>query len=311
MSKYSKARQDLIDMYVKSLEENEIPWEKMWNTSQPINGAEGYKYNGINNLILSYVAEKRGYKDNRWCTYNQIFKNKWKFNTDAKGQGVSVEFWYMFDKQERKYYKMDDYKKIIEKDPTKEKDFILLPRNSKVFNADLIDGIPPREKIEKEIKPFNYINNIISNFGVDYKEEGESAYYDNVEDKIVIPPSKTFKNAYAYYATQLHELAHSTGASKRLGRQIRNPFGSENYAKEELRAEISSSFLMQKLNLEYDQKHLDNHKNYIKSWLKIIKDKPQELFSAISEADKIVDYMEQNSIKKEKNIDMELEIDYE
>ena len=65
----NKARQTLIDMYVKSLEEGEIPWEKMWTTKQPRNAITNRKYRGINNLALSFIAIKRGYKDTRWCTY--------------------------------------------------------------------------------------------------------------------------------------------------------------------------------------------------------------------------------------------------
>ena len=78
MSSYFKARDELVKMYVKSLEEGKIPWEKMWQTSIPENGITGKKYKGINNLILSYVALQRGYKDARWCTYIQIKKKKWK-----------------------------------------------------------------------------------------------------------------------------------------------------------------------------------------------------------------------------------------
>ena len=69
MSKLPKTRQELIDMYIKSLEEGEIPWEKMWKTSIPENGITGIKYRGVNNLYLSYISEKRRYKDNRWIYF--------------------------------------------------------------------------------------------------------------------------------------------------------------------------------------------------------------------------------------------------
>ena len=82
---------------------------------------------------------------------------------------------------------------------------------------------------------------------------------------------------------------------------------SEAYAKEELRAEIGSSFLMQKLGLEYDERHLNNHKAYVRGWLDIIKNKPQELFLAISDANKIVSYLEDKSLSKEQNISKEIE----
>ena len=66
---------------------------------------------------------------------------------------------------------------------------------------------------------------------------------------------------------------------------------------------------MQKLCLEYDENHLNNHKAYIQNWIDILKDKPNELFKAISEADKIVDYMEERSLIKTLNNEKEIELD--
>ena len=148
---------------------------------------------------------------------------------------------------------------------------------------------------------------------VGYEESGEDAFYIPSEDKVVIPLRDTFETNYSYYATQLHELSHSTGHKTRLSRNIENYFGTEEYAKEELRAEISSSFLMQKFKLKYDQRHLNNHKAYIQSWIKVLKNNPQELFNAISDSNKIVDYLEENSISKDKinNLNKEKEMEME
>ena len=316
MANYSKTRQNLIDMYVKSLEEEVIPWEQMWMTKQPINAISNKKYKGINNLVLSFISSERKYKDNRWCTYSQIKKHNWKFKDNAKGQGVCVEYWSKYNIKDRKTYSFKEYEKIIKDNPELEEDFRIITKTTVVFNGDLIDGIPKQKENnneKEEIKTSDFIDNIIKNLGVVYKEEGDSAYYNPSTDEVIIPPSKTFKNEYSYYATQLHELSHSTGNEKRLNRQIKNFFGTPDYAKEELRAEISSSFLMQKLGLEYDERHLKNHKAYIQNWIEIIKDKPSELFKAISDADKIVDYLEEKGMEKElkrdQNNDIEMEMD--
>lgn len=306
MANYNKARDELVKMYVNSLEEGIIPWEKMWKTKTPESGITGKKYRGINNLILSFVAEQRGYKDNRWCTFNQISKNKWKLK-DAKGKGVTVEYIGMKNKKDNRIYTFDEYRKIIENNPEQEKDFSIRKFNYTVFNADHIEGISNQKEQQKEIISNNYVDNIIKNLGVKYEEKGHEAYYNPITDEVVIPPSNIFKNTYAYYATQLHELAHSTGHKTRLDRDLSGKFKSESYAKEELRAEISSSFLMQELRLEYDDKHLQNHKAYVRGWLDIIKNKPQELFQAISDANKIVSYLEEKSLIKEKEIYNDIE----
>lgn len=302
-------------MYLKSLEEGQIPWEQMWKTSIPENAISGVKYRGINNLILSFIALKRGYSDNRWCTYKQMTKNKWKFIKDAKGQGVCIEYWSKYNSKEKRIYSFKEYEDIIKDNPDLKDDFRTIIRSTVVFNGDLIDGLSNNKNLsQEEIISNDYINNIINNLGVSYEEKGDAAYYSPSDDTVVIPPSNTFKTEYSYYATQLHELSHSTGHKSRLSRNMSSVFGSEEYAKEELRAEISSSFLMQKFKLEYDKRHLDNHKAYIQSWIKVLKNNPQELFNAISDSNKIVDYLEENSISKDKinttnkEIEMEMEL---
>ena len=104
MSKYNKAREELVNMYLNSLEEGEIPWYKTWNIKAPCNVVSNKNYRGINNLLLSYITAKRGYKDNRWCTFNQLKKNKWKFKEDAKGQGIWVEYWTQYNIKDKKVY---------------------------------------------------------------------------------------------------------------------------------------------------------------------------------------------------------------
>ena len=301
-------------MYLKSLEEGQIPWEQMWKTSIPENAISGVKYRGINNLILSFIALKRGYSDNRWCTYKQMTKNKWKFIKDAKGQGVCIEYWSKYNSKEKRIYSFKEYEDIIKDNPDLKDDFRTIIRSTVVFNGDLIDGLSNNKNLsQEEIISNDYINNIINNLGVSYEEKGDAAYYSPSDDTVVIPPSNTFKTEYSYYATQLHELSHSTGHKSRLSRNMSSVFGSEEYAKEELRAEISSSFLMQKFKLEYDKRHLDNHKAYIQSWIKVLKNNPQELFNAISDSNKIVDYLEENSISKDKinNLNKEKEMEME
>ena len=168
----------------------------------------------------------------------------------------------------------------------------------------------------EKINHCEIINNIIDNLNVSYREEGNEAYYNPINDEVHVPKSSQFKDEYSFYATQLHELSHATGHPNRLNREIVNTFGSEEYAKEELRAEISSSFMMQKLKLNYDENHYNEHKSYIRNWIDILKNQPSELFKAIKDADKIVNYMEEQSLRKDKTYsdldkEKEMEIEYE
>lgn len=299
--KLSKTREQLIRMYIESLEEEKIPWRKRWNSSSNKNGITNTDYKGVNQLLLSVVASQEHYNDNRWLTYFQIKEKGYKLKK-SKGKGVPIEFWSVYDIVNKKRIDISEYEKLIEKYPEKKDYYKLFCSVSYVFNADLIEGIPAVEtnKNMKTVEIPSFISNVIKNLGVKYSEHGNRAYYSPLTDEVVLPPKEEFIDQYSYFATQLHELCHSTGHEKRLNRNMSNDDKKE-YAREELIAEISSSFLMQKLNVDVNAEHYDNHKTYIQSWISILKDKPNELFKAINEANKVFDYVNEHSINKIKD----------
>ena len=295
----SKTREQLVKMYLEALKENKIPWRERWYSDLNKNGVTNTEYKGVNQLILSYVAYKEKYKDNRWLTYKQIKENNYKI-TNAKGKGVPIEFWSVYDIKNKIRLDFPTYEKIIEKTPERKKDFKVFCNTTYVFNASLIEGIKPNEKNNRNTIPTNiYFKRLISKLHIEYIEEGNKAYYIPSKDTIVLPPSSKFFDKYSYYATQLHELSHATGHSNRLNRNL-NIQNKKDYAREELIAEISSSFLMQKLNVKVNEDDYNNHKSYIQSWIQLLEDKPNELFKAVGEANKICDYLDSKVKNKEK-----------
>ena len=295
----SKTREQLVKMYLDALKENKIPWRERWYSDLNKNGVTNTEYRGVNQLILSYVAYKEKYKDNRWLTYKQIKENNYKI-TNAKGKGVPIEFWSVYDIKNKIRLDFPTYEKIIEKTPERKKDFKVFCNTTYVFNASLIEGIKPNEKNKRNTIPTNiYFKRLISKLHIEYIEEGNKAYYIPSKDTIVLPPSSNFFDKYSYYATQLHELSHATGHSSRLNRNLNNQ-NKKDYAREELIAEISSSFLMQKLNVKVHEDDYNNHKSYIQSWILLLEDKPNELFKAVGEANKICDYLDSKVKNKEK-----------
>ena len=295
----SKTREQLVKMYLDALKENKIPWRERWYSDLNKNGVTNTEYRGVNQLILSYVAYKEKYKDNRWLTYKQIKENNYKI-TNAKGKGVPIEFWSVYDIKNKIRLDFPTYEKIIEKTPERKKDFKVFCNTTYVFNASLIEGIKPNEKNNRNTIPTNiYFKRLISKLHIEYIEEGNKAYYIPSKDTIVLPPSSNFFDKYSYYATQLHELSHATGHSSRLNRNLNNQ-NKKDYAREELIAEISSSFLMQKLNVKVKEDDYNNHKSYIQSWIQLLEDKPNELFKAVGEANKICDYLDSKVKNKEK-----------
>ena len=295
----SKTREQLVKMYLDALKENKIPWRERWYSDLNKNGVTNTEYRGVNQLILSYVAYKEKYKDNRWLTYKQIKENNYKI-TNAKEKGVPIEFWSVYNIKNKIRLDFPTYEKIIEKTPERKKDFKVFCNTTYVFNASLIEGIKPNEKNNRNTIPTNiYFKRLISKLHIEYIEEGNKAYYIPSKDTIVLPPSSKFFDKYSYYATQLHELSHATGHSSRLNRNLNNQ-NKKDYAREELIAEISSSFLMQKLNVKVHEDDYNNHKSYIQSWILLLEDKPNELFKAVGEANKICDYLDSKVKNKEK-----------
>lgn len=301
--KISKTKEELVNMYIDSLKEGKIPWRERWVSSLNVNGISDKEYKGINQLLLSYVTYKEQYNDNRWFTYYQIKQKGYKLK-DAKGKGIPVEFYSVYDIKNKKKVDFADYERLVNERPETKVNYRLICNTSYVFNASLIEGVPEQDKYpyDKSIPANNFIKKIISKLGVKYSERGNEAFYSPTTDEIVLPESKKFYDEYSYYATQLHEISHSTGSKERLNRNI-DFKDKKSYAREELVAEISSSFLMAKLGIVPESEDYNNHKSYIQSWISILEDKPNELFKAVNESNKVYDYI--NDLVKVKDKEIE------
>jgi antirestriction protein ArdC len=163
-----------------------------------------------------------------------------------------------------------------------------------VFNAEQINGVPPLSEFLKD-KPLVQIwdvieraENLLKASKSNISHGGNDAYYNKVQDKIQLPLREQFDSETKYYAVALHELAHWTGHETRLNRPMEGKFGSEAYAREELRAEIASLMTGSEMNIGH---YFDQHAAYVDNWIKILQDEPVELYRASADAQKIFDYM--------------------
>lgn len=286
-------REKIAESFINALNEDKIPWEKMWQTERAYNATNQKDYRGVNALWLAMQAGERGYTDPRWCTFKQAKDKGWSVRKGEKG--TSVEFWSMYDKKTKKTLSISEANEILKNEPEREDDLTFISKRAVVFNAAQIDGIPKLERTEPDIdiKAIRgQRDTLLQNMDLAFKEGGDRAFYRPSEDRVTMPPEKAFPNDYAYMSTFLHECGHATSHPTRLNRTIGGTFGSESYAKEELRAEIASAFTSQALGFKgVEHSSMDNHKAYIQSWVQVIKDKPNELFAAIKDAEKIADYL--------------------
>ncbi len=294
MTNTKEYRNQLAESFVHLLEEKQLDWKKEWQAPEgimnPLNGRTGYRYHGINRFYLYLIAMERGYQDNRWCTFHQIKDKEWKL-VNAKGQGVKVEYWFPYDTEERKPISWDELRR---RKGTIGERYALRATYKTVFNASLIDGIPKMpEPEQKDISPDILIKKLSDNMGVPIiNDGGDRSFYSPPEDKIHLPRPEYFQTDYAYDSTALHELAHSTGATHRLNRNLSGEFGTQEYAYEELVAEISSCFMSANLRIEQNEEHIKNHKAYVQSWIRSIREKPETLIRAVQQAERTASYME-------------------
>lgn len=292
----SRVREDMTQEFIKSLKENVIPWEQEWVSGErAFNPVSKTKYKGTNAFWLAYKARQNQWKDPRWCTFDQAKNNGWKIKPGSKG--TKIEFFSPYDRQEKRKITYKELSKLQETlTPEEIEARISYPvANYVVFNAEQIEGIPDYTADIPEWNRENVIaarDNLLKNMNLDFNEGGDRAYYSPSIDSITLPEIEKFRNEYGYMATMLHEAAHATGHTSRLNRDMSGHFGSESYAREELRAEIASAFTAQEIGISNDgMEHTNNHKAYVQDWISVLQNDPNELFRAIKQAEEISDYL--------------------
>lgn len=301
-------RQRLTNALIESIEENDgLPWEKGWDNmaTRPFNPGTGIKYRGGNVINLMLEQLRRGSDDPRWMTLKQANSAGYSVRKGAKAS--YVEYWDWGQPQAPRKAEVDEKgnplpRNDADTDDEEEEAQRRKPRVffATVFNGDDIVGLP---EIKREIswKPNDLAEKLIAATGAEIEHAAVSkvgfgfienaAYYTHGRDKIVVPPRESFKSEGDYYATVLHELSHWTGHHTRLARRApdeKRPFGSPEYAQEELRAEIASMFLTSMLGVEGK---LHNHAKYTGHWLETLKGDKHEIFRAARDAEKIVDHV--------------------
>lgn len=275
---------------IEQLQQGTAPWLKPWQPGElrlPYNPKTGSEYRGMNSMWL----HMQGHADPRWMTYNQAASEDAQVRKGEKG--TQIVYWKFTDEKKA----VDDKgKPIIDPETGKQKTITVKlerPRSfsAVVFNAEQIDGLPPLEArpIRPEPERHARAEAILAASGANIQHiEGDRAFYSPARDSITLPLRSQFESADAYYATALHETGHWTGHPSRLDRDLSNPFGSEGYAREELRAEIASLMLGERLEIGHDPAQ---HVAYIGSWVKILEEDPREIFRAAADAERIAGFV--------------------
>lgn len=295
--KMSSMREEMVAYFLQALREDTIPWHRSWLSyrAAPFNAVSHTSYHGANSLWLSCVQEKRGYNDPRWCTFSQAADKGWHIKKGEKG--TKIEFWSLYDTEDKRTLSRTEEARLRNELTPEEFYHRVKPiaRVYTVFNAEQIEGIPQLVEEYHTLDEEMLIekrDTLLNHMGVGFREGGEKAFYRSADDTISLPDINRFESEYDYMATFLHEAGHATSHENRLNRPIANSFGTPEYAREELRAEIASAFTAQSLQLSgSNPSHIKNHAAYIQNWITILEKNPEELFAAIRDAEQISDYL--------------------
>jgi antirestriction protein ArdC len=278
-------QQQVTDTIIQQLERGTVPWKQPWHSGNtrsfkiPTNITTGNRYRGINVLLLWTSAFTKDLGTDEWASFKQ-----WQTKGEMvkKGERGSQIVYY------------DTFEKEIEGEIKK----IPFLKTSFVFNRSQLESYRPVQ-IEKPIvdlttrlqKTDEFVQNTKA---VIEHREGQACYVPLL-DKIEMPHREYFFNTETctategYYSTLLHELTHWTGHQERLNRIKNKRFADENYATEELLAEMGAAFLCAEMEIGI----IDNgdHANYISNWLNVLKQNKQCIFTAASGASSAVDYL--------------------
>lgn len=305
----------VAEKIIEQLKAGTAPWQKPWEVGNigfmPMNPTTGNRYKGINAIHLM----AQGRDDTRWLTYNQAKDVGAQVKRGEKG--TQVQYWKFNEEQN----KLDENgKPVLNEEGKPQKILVKLERPkvffATVFNAEQIDGLPPLEIKENNWNAIERAEQILKNSGAKINHSNsDNAFYRPSTDSIHLPEKEQFPTADNYYATALHELGHWTGHPSRLNRDLANPFGSEAYAKEELRAEIASMILGDELGIGHNP---EQHAAYVGSWIKALQEDSLEIFRAAADAEKIQNYVmnlelklnqEESITQSEKVSEMNTEMD--
>jgi antirestriction protein ArdC len=295
-------RREVTDQIIQALERGTAPWQKPWKAGSlemPFNPTTNNAYRGGNALHLMMTGQLKGYEDPRWLTYKQAIENGWQVRQAEKG--TQIEYWEYRAPEARAAGSPDAPDQTIERRQRP------IHRVYAVFNAHQIEGIPAhQQKHHPEWEIVQSGEQILENSGAKIlHDQNDGAFYNRAEDRIHLPPKAAFEKAGDYYGAALHEVAHWSGHPERLNRRTLTEsyrFGDLNYAKEELRAELTSVFLSAERGIPHDPKH---HAAYIASWVEALKNDKHEIFRAAQDASRATEFL--LALEREKSADKALE----
>lgn len=283
--------QEVTNKIIEQLENGTPSWERPWaklknvrGQNIPHNAHTGRPYSGVNTLLLWGAEQHHEYSSAGWLTYRQAKELGGHVRKGEKGEPII--FWKFLKKTDTKP-NGDEVEKTVP-----------MVRGYTVFNVEQCDGITlpkskpktksPEHELDRNQEIFQFVDRVDPEIIVG----GNIACYVPSRDLIRMPEFDQFHTVDGYCQTLMHELTHWTGHESRVDRPIKNRFGDQAYAVEELIAELGSSYLCAAFGIDMDGRQgIAQHASYIESWLTVLKNDKRAIFTAASKAQKAVEWL--------------------
>ncbi|WP_375207687.1 ArdC family protein [Hyphococcus sp.] len=278
--------QEITDRIIAAIEAGAPPWKRPWKSAfgslRPLRN-NGAPYKGVNILILWDRAGEKGFENPRWMTFRQAMALGGHVKKGERG--VSVVYYGSTTKE-------------VEdggggEGSEAERTFRFL-KSYPVFNVEQVADLPAhfydhKGKDVVRTPPPSQRKAFFDGVGAEIRHGGDCAFYHRGEDFIRMPPYGAFDNPERYFATLAHEVTHWTGAPGRLDRKKGRRYGDEDYAYEELVAEIGSAMIGAEIGLPPD--HIEDHAAYVNAWLTSLRNDKRYILKAAAEAQKACDFV--------------------
>ena len=278
---------EITDKIIRDFESGIVPWVKPWKSgsglsslSLPQNARTKRHYSGINILLLWSALDEKGFAHSQWLTFQQALAMGGAVRKGESGTHVYFADKFVPEKEKQKA-----------QDEGADPESVHFLKRYTVFNVAQCDGLPEGLNAAREPLPdceiVPHAEALIAATSADFRIGGDEAFYVPSQDFIRIPHQSSFVEHINYYRTVFHELGHWTGHKTRLDRSLTTKFGTVDYAREELVAEMATAFVCASLGIVPTVRHAD----YIGNWLQVLKEDARAIVRAASMASKACDFL--------------------
>ena len=312
------------DLMIEKIQNIQQDWKKPWFTPQSAQlprNLSGRQYNGFNSIVLMMMQEKHGWQTSRYATFDRISAMNYQkdkeggrvhavdkdgeklplvsVNKGEKSTPVMLTTFTCVNSETKERIKYDDYKLLSEDERAK---YNVYPKLQvyNVFNLDQTNLKEARPEMYQKfqssegMKDFPAIDAMIAKdlYVCPIKPTfGDDAYYSISKDEIVIPEKKQFTDGEAFYSNLLHEMSHASGSESRLNRLRPASFGSAEYSREELVAELTAALVSSQHGMTKGIKA--DSAAYLKSWLDQLHQEPDFIKTVLMDVKKSSSFINQ------------------